>query len=210
MLELFHRGGPVMYPLVLCSIVALTVFLERLWALRKSRIIAHGLSRNITSEVSQGTVEKAISACDAHIASPIARIAKAGLIQINESSEMIRFMVAEIGGQEAANLEKNQRIIATIAYIAPLLGLLGTVSGMIKAFDTIAHHSVGDPTLLAGGISEALITTAAGLVVAIPAVVMHKIVQSTAARRSLELEKESVGLTEHFIKHNQMMGRDRD
>jgi biopolymer transport protein ExbB len=141
--------------------------------------------------------------CNANSSAPFARIAKAGLLQYGESPEMIRFMVAERGGQEAASLERYQRVIGTVAYIAPLLGLLGTVSGMIKAFDVISTHSVGDPAHLAGGISEALITTAAGLLVAIPVVIMHKIIQSRASKLSLELDEEAVTLTEHLIKSSQ-------
>jgi len=202
MLDLFYRGGPVMYPLALCSIVALTVFLERLWSLRKARTIPQGFTQRIL-DASQEGGERALALCEAHISEPMARIAKAGLIQLGESPEMIRFIVSEVGSREAVGLEKYQRIIATVAYLAPLLGLLGTVSGMIKAFDTISTHSVGDPALLAGGISEALITTAAGLLVAIPVVIMHKIVQSRAAGLSRELEKESVALTERLIKFSQ-------
>lgn len=203
MLELFHRGGPVMYPLALCSVAALAVFLERLWSLRKSRSLPAGFGARFTEALSHGNLDTALSLCAEYSPYPVARIAKAGLVQAGESPEMIRFMVTEVGGQEAAGLERYQRIIATVAYIAPLLGLLGTVSGMIKAFDSISHHSLGDPALLAGGISEALITTAAGLVVAIPVVIMHKVVQSRASRISLELEKESVALTEHLIKYSQ-------
>ncbi len=203
MLDFFHRGGPVMYPLALCSVAALAVFLERLWTLRRSRNLPQGFVGRFIEAMSHGRVGAALSLCGDYSLYPIARIAKAGLDQVGESSEMIRFMVTEVGGQEAARLERYQRIIATVAYIAPLLGLLGTVSGMIKAFDGISHQSLGDPALLAGGISEALITTAAGLMVAIPVVIMHKVVQSRVSRISLELEKESVSLTKHLIKFSQ-------
>ena len=202
-IELFHRGGPLLYPLFLCSFVAVTIFLERLWSLRKKKVIPKGFIEKLAQYVSVGKIEEALAVCDQNRRSTLARVARAGLIQIGESPEMIRFMIGEIGGQEAVGLEKNQRILATIAYIAPLLGLLGTVSGMIKAFEVISHQSVGDPALLAGGISEALITTAAGLVIAIPVVIMHKIVQGRADNLSLELEKESVTLTEHLIKFTQ-------
>jgi biopolymer transport protein ExbB len=203
MVDLFYRGGLVMYPILLCSLAALTVFLERLWSLRRSRLIPAGLTSNLVDAISSGPIDQAMALCDANSSAPLARIAKAGLVQYGESPEMIRFMVSEIGGQEAARLERYQRVIGTVAYIAPLLGLLGTVSGMIKAFDVIATHSVGDPAHLAGGISEALITTAAGLLVAIPVVIMHKIIQSRASMLSLELDKEAVTLTEHLIKSSQ-------
>jgi biopolymer transport protein ExbB len=203
MVDLFYRGGLVMYPILLCSLAALTVFLERLWTLRRSRLIPAGLTSKLVDAISSGQIDQAIALCDANSYAPLARIAKAGLVQYGESPEMVRFMVSEIGGQEAARLERYQRVIGTVAYIAPLLGLLGTVSGMIKAFDVIATHSVGDPAHLAGGISEALITTAAGLLVAIPVVIMHKIIQSRASMLSLELDKEAVTLTEHLIKSSQ-------
>jgi biopolymer transport protein ExbB len=203
MVDLFYRGGLVMYPILLCSLAALTVFLERLWTLRRSRLIPAGLTSKLVDAISSGQIDQAIALCDANSYAPLARIAKAGLVQYGESPEMVRFMVSEIGGQEAARLERYQRVIGTVAYIAPLLGLLGTVSGMIKAFDVIATHSVGDSAHLAGGISEALITTAAGLLVAIPVVIMHKIIQSRASMLSLELDKEAVTLTEHLIKSSQ-------
>jgi len=113
---------------------------------------------------------------------------------------MIRFMVSETGGQEAVALERYQSILGTVAYISPLLGLFGTVSGMIKAFDVISKHTVVDPPLLAAGISEALITTYAGLAVAIPAVVMGRYIQSRSDRISRELEKKAVAITEALIR----------
>jgi len=113
---------------------------------------------------------------------------------------MIRFMVSETGGQEAVELERYQSILGTVAYISPLLGLFGTVSGMIKAFNVISMHTVVDPPLLAAGISEALITTYAGLAVAIPAVVMGRYVQSRSDRISRELEKKSVAIAEALIR----------
>jgi biopolymer transport protein ExbB len=192
-----------MYPLLFCSVAAVTVFLERLWNLRKNRMIPPGFTKRVMEEVSAGALDQARALCDSPGASPMSRIAKAGLLQFGENPQMIRLMVSEVGGQEAVGLEKYLRWLATIAYIAPLLGLLGTVSGMIKAFDTIAVHSMGDPAMLAGGISEALITTAAGLMIAIPVVILHRIVQSRAARISLELDKEAVTLTEHLIKCSQ-------
>ncbi len=198
--DIIARGGPVMYPLAACSVPALAVFFERLWSLRKARIIPEGLTSKVIDFVSAGNIEAATRECERRSRSPLARVALAGLTHLGDDRETIRFIVSEVGGQEAAGLERFQRILSTVAHIAPLLGLLGTVSGMIKAFSAISKHSIGDPALVAGGISEALITTAAGLVVAIPVVVMHKVVQSAAAGRSLELEREAVKLTECFMK----------
>ncbi|MFC1835491.1 MotA/TolQ/ExbB proton channel family protein [Thermodesulfobacteriota bacterium] len=200
MLEFFYRGGPVMYPLLLSSILATAIFLERLWFLRLSKIVPQPFTSRILAACSSGDVEKALEECEQCKRTPMGRIVKAGLQHLGSGIEAIRFMITENGNQESAGLEKHQRILATVAYIAPLLGLLGTVSGMIKAFETIASHSVGDPSMLAAGISEALITTAAGLSVAIPVVIMHRFVQGRSSRLSLILEKEAVVLTEHLMR----------
>lgn len=200
MFDLFSRGGPIMYPLLFGSIVATTVFLERLWSLRVSKIVPQPFTSNLLAACSRGDVERALERCESCQDTPIARIAKSGLLHLGTGGDAIRFMISEKGNQEAAGLHRYQEILSTVAYLSPLLGLLGTVSGMIKAFETIAAHSVGDPSMLAAGISEALITTFAGLVVAIPTVIMHRYVQGRASRLSLALEKEVVVLTEHLMR----------
>ncbi len=200
MLDFFQRGGPIMYPLLLSSILAFAVFCERLWRLRPSKVVPEPFTSRVVHACSIGDEQVALRECDKSPDSPMARITRSALSLLGSGSETIRFMIRETGNQEAAALERYQRILATVAYTAPLLGLLGTVSGMIKAFETIAHHSVGDPSLLAAGISEALITTAAGLSVAIPAVIMHRVIQGRAERLSLQLERESVRLTQQILR----------
>jgi biopolymer transport protein ExbB len=200
MLDFFYRGGPVMYPLLLSSVLATAVFLERLWSLREAKIMPQPFTSRVLAACSSGDVEKALLECKDTVETPMGRIVKAGLLHLGAGVETIRFMITENGNQESASLEKYQRILATVAYVAPLLGLLGTVSGMIKAFQTIAAHSVGDPSMLAAGISEALITTAAGLSIAIPVVIMHRYIQGRASQLSLALEKESVVLAEHLMR----------
>lgn len=199
-LALIQRGGFVMYPILLCSLAALAVFFERLWTLRRQRLIPDGFTKAVQEKVREGNIREALALCDSNAHLPMARIAKAALTHHDEGPEMIRFIVAEVGGQEATRLEKYQRVLGTVAYLTPLLGLLGTVSGMITAFNVISSSSVGDPSLLAGGISEALITTFAGLSVAIPTVIMDRFVQSRAAGLSLELDKEAVVLTEMLMR----------
>jgi biopolymer transport protein ExbB len=199
LVELFHRGGIAMYPILLCSIAAVSVFFERLWNLRRSKWIPEGFVRSFRELIAEGRLSEAAELCDAHAALPLARIARAGLTHYAQGADMIRFMVSETGGQEAVALERYQSILGMVAYISPLLGLFGTVSGMIKAFDVISKHTVVDPPLLAAGISEALITTYAGLAVAIPAVVMGRYVQSRSDRISRELEKKSVAIAEALI-----------
>ncbi|MBI5251234.1 MAG: MotA/TolQ/ExbB proton channel family protein [Desulfomonile tiedjei] len=200
LIDLFLRGGIAMYPILLCSIAAVSVFFERLWTLRRSRLIPEGFVRKFRQHITAGQPEEAAELCSAHFTSPLARIARAGLSHHAQGPDMIRFMVSEIGEQEAVGLERYQSILGTVAYISPLLGLFGTVSGMIKAFDVISKHTVVDPPLLAAGISEALITTFAGLAVAIPAVVMDRYIQSRSEHISLELEKKAVAITEALVK----------
>ncbi len=198
-IDLFHRGGIAMYPILFCSVAAVTVFCERLWALRRNRLIPKHFARALKEEVAEGNADKAIQLCETHPSSAFSRIARAGLLNRNRGAEMIRFMIAEVGSHETALLEKYQTILGTVAYLCPLLGLFGTVSGMIKAFEVISQHTVVDPPLLAAGISEALITTLAGLAVAIPAVVMDRYTQSRSNKLSRDLEKESVNLTEAIV-----------
>lgn len=200
LVNLFQRGGLIMYPILLCSIVALTVFLERVWSLRHANILPDGFVRTFRDHMAQGNLAETRRLCEMYSSSPLSRIALAGLTHREQGSEMIRFMVSEVGGQESLGLQRYQSVLGTVAYLSPLLGLFGTVSGMIKAFDVISHHTVVDPPLLAAGISEALITTFAGLAVAIPTVVMDRYVQSRTDRISLELEKKSIALTEVLIR----------
>jgi biopolymer transport protein ExbB len=200
LIDLFHRGGIAMYPILACSLAAVGVFIERLWSLRRGRLIPEGFVRTFRMNIKEGRPEEAAELCEAHSTSPLARVARAGLTHHAQGPDMIRFMVSEIGGQEAVGLERYQSILGTVAYISPLLGLFGTVSGMIKAFDVISRHTVVDPPLLAAGISEALITTFAGLAVAIPAVVMDRYIRSRSEHISLELEKKSVAIAEILIK----------
>jgi biopolymer transport protein ExbB len=199
MIDLFHRGGVTMYPILLCSVAAVTVFCERLWALRRSRFIPKDFSTALREEILHGRVEKIEQLCDAHKTSALGRIAGTGLINRNRGADMIRFMIAEVGGQETAAFDRYQSVLGTVASLCPLLGLFGTIFGMIKAFDVISKHTVVDPPLLAGGISEALITTLAGLAVAIPAVVMDRYVQSRSNRLARDLEKEAVNITEAVV-----------
>ncbi len=209
MIELFDRGGPVMYTLALCSLTALAVFLERLWGLRRNRVLPQTFVSRVNDLIDAKDSDTSLKVCKDYAFAPVARIAEAGIREMNEPAEIIRFVVTEAGSREAANLDRNQRVLATAAYIAPLLGLLGTVSGMIKAFDSISRHAaMGDPSLVAAGISEALITTAAGLLVAIPVVIMYNVIRSKAARRSLELEQVAVAIIRRLMKTGQACVQD--
>ncbi len=195
MYDLFLKGGILMYPIAFCSIVALGVFLERLWSLRKRKVIPQEFLMEIVDMVAQGKIREAITYCKRSDAS-IAHIAYAGIENYGKKRELIKERMEEVGKREVANLERYINVIGTIAGVAPLLGLLGTVSGMIKSFNVISLQGVADPGSLAGGISEALITTAAGLVVAIPAFVMYRYLRNKVDSLVVEMEEISVRMVE--------------
>jgi biopolymer transport protein ExbB len=194
-IDLIVRGGIFMYPIILCSIVALAVFLERLWVLRRKSILPSELIRNVEELIRKQKIVDALFLCQGD-SSSIAKIFFAGLKNAGRGMWLVKESIEERGGREAAMLEKHTGILSTIANLAPLLGLLGTVSGMIKTFNVISVQGVGNPAPLAGGIAEALITTAAGLTVAIPTLVCHRIVRDKAGSLIFEMEESSIKIIE--------------
>ena len=195
MIDLIVRGGIFMYPIIFCSIVALAVFLERLWVLRRNSILPPEFIRNVEDLIRKQKIADALFLCQGD-ASSIARIFFAGLKNAGRGMWLVKESIEERGGREAAMLAKHSGILSTIANLAPLLGLLGTVSGMIKTFNVISVQGVGNPAPLAGGIAEALITTAAGLTVAIPTLVCHRIVRDKASSLIFEMEESSIKMIE--------------
>lgn len=193
MYQFVMKGGYLMYPIILCSILTLAILFERLFALRRSRIIPEKFIIEVSDLVRQQRMEDALTQCRLNDSS-ISRILMAGISRHDKSRQQVKEAIEDIGRLEAANLERFLNILGTIAGIAPLLGLLGTVTGMIKAFSVISHAGIGNPQMLAGGISEALITTAAGLTVAIPAFVFYKLLRSRVDKRILRMERVSIEL----------------
>lgn len=191
MLEIFYKGGPLMYPILFCSVLALGIFLERFWTYFRVRRGSLELLREVESLVHKTRLEEAIVICQ-RSGSPLARIFIAALRASGRPRDQIKTVVEEVGGREAAPLERYLGLLGTIATLSPLLGLLGTVLGMIQAFNVIATQGVGTPATLGGGISQALITTAAGLSVAIPTLLLHKYLTSRAERLILEMEEYSL------------------
>jgi len=193
MMQLFLKGGVLMYPIFICSVLALAIFCERFFAYaRLSRSISP-LVREVESLVGNHRVEEALAVCE-RADSPLARIYSTALRDAGKSREHLKVVVEEVGTREAAPLERYLGLMATIATIAPLLGLLGTVLGMIKAFNVIAIAGVGTPATLGSGISEALITTATGLAVAIPTILLHRYLTSRADNLVLVMEEHSLHL----------------
>ncbi|MBW2477215.1 MAG: MotA/TolQ/ExbB proton channel family protein [Deltaproteobacteria bacterium] len=195
MLEIFQKGGYLMFPIALCSILALGIFLERLWTFARVRREARELAHQVEPLVAKQRVDEAVTTC--HQAdTPLAAIFLSALRVAGRSRDRIKAVVVETGRREAAPLNRFMGLLATIATISPLLGLLGTVLGMIRAFNVIATQGMGTPATLGGGISEALITTAAGMTVAIPVILAHRYLTSRVEQLVLEMEEYSLRLVD--------------
>ena len=193
MLSFIVKGGWLMAPILLCSVIALAITIERFYNLREPKIHPQDFVTKMKKLLNQRKINEAIAICSNSF-SPISRIMETGILKIGSCRDEIKEAIEHAGKRESSHLRKYLAVLATIAGISPLLGLLGTVTGMIKAFQVIAVKGVGHPTALAGGISEALITTAAGLVVAIPTLVAHNYFFKQANSYILEMENTSMEL----------------
>lgn len=197
MLSFITRGGPVMIPIILGSIFALAIIIERLYHLHRARIDTRTFMDEIVQSLKRNKIMEAIDKCD-KTPGPIAHILKSGILKHDRSRQEIKEAIEDAGLHEVPRLEKRLNILATIAHISPLLGLLGTVTGMVKCFQVIQQKSTSlypiSPGDLAGGIWEALITTVAGLVVAIPTLVAYNYLVSMVDDLVLEMETSSVEL----------------
>lgn len=195
MWELFVKGGPVMYPIALCSIFALAIFLERLWTYWRTRRMVRELAHEVEPLVAKKRLDEATTVCHRSLA-PLAPVFLAALRMAGRPRAQIKEVVEEAGRRETVPLVRFLGLLGTIATISPLLGLLGTVMGMIQAFNVIATQGVGTPATLGGGISEALITTAAGLTIAIPVILAHRFLSSRVEQLALEMEEFAVRLVD--------------
>jgi len=193
--EIVKAGGWLMAPIILCSIVALAIIGERLWSLQRKRIIPKHLVAQIWQMHSKGQLSKEqINAV--RTSSPLGRVLASGLSNVNNSREVMKESIEETGRHVVHELERFLNSLGTIAAITPLLGLLGTVIGMIKVFSVITTQGVGNPAVLAGGISEALITTAAGLSVAIPSLMAHRYFRGLIDQIVVYMEQEAIKMVE--------------
>ncbi len=192
-----------MYPIIFCSIVALAIFLERLWVLRRKYIIPEPFIRHIEELVRKQKISEAIFLCQSDISS-IAKIFLAGLRNVKRGTWLLKEAIEERGSREAKTLDKNIDILSTVANLTPLLGLLGTVSGMIKTFNAISVQGIANAAPLAGGIAEALITTATGLSVAIPTLVCHRFLKDKVNNFIFEMEENSIKLIEIMENYREM------
>ncbi len=195
MFEMVTAGGWIMVPIILCSVVAVAIIVERFWALKQEKIVpanlvAHVWTLHKKNELNRDRL-KALRG-----SSPLGRILAAGLLNMHHDREVMKEAIEDTGRQVVVELERFLNTLGTIASITPLLGLLGTVIGMIKVFTAITSMGVGNPTVLAGGISEALITTAAGLSVAIPSLMFYRYFRGKVDMLVLKMEEEALKLVE--------------
>nr|VFK36676.1 MAG: biopolymer transport protein ExbB [Candidatus Kentron sp. SD]VFK40200.1 MAG: biopolymer transport protein ExbB [Candidatus Kentron sp. SD]VFK79089.1 MAG: biopolymer transport protein ExbB [Candidatus Kentron sp. SD] len=195
MFELVKAGGFVMLPILLCSIVATAIIAERFWSLRRKRIVPDNLVVEVWQRAKKGRIdEEHIHALRQN--SPLGKILAAGLVDRHSSREIMKESIEEAGRHVVHSLELYLNTLGTIAAIAPLLGLLGTVIGMIKVFAVITVQGIGDPGVLASGISEALITTAAGLTVAIPTLIFYRYFRGRIDGLVVSMEQEALKMVE--------------
>jgi biopolymer transport protein ExbB len=204
----FAKFGICFWPLLLCSIASVTFIIERLFTLMRSRskIGTEQFMASVTDSLRNDNIMEAVSTCE-EAGGPLANVLKAGLLRYSQAQieerqitkEEIQEAIQEAGLLEIPELERNLQVLATVAVVSPLFGLLGTVTGMIRSFTTIALEGTGDPQALAGGISEALLTTAGGLTIAIPTLIFHQIFDSWVNRFVLEIEQVSTEIVNQLL-----------
>lgn len=187
-MQLLLSGGPVLIAIVLLSVYAVYIFIERSMKLSRERVDADTLMSRVNAAVSERDLEGALYACESH-GGPVARVLRAALLKLPYGRSAVEAAFQEASLQEEQLLSRGLRPLATIAQIAPLLGLLGTVTGMIIAFAEISQQGTGNPAALADGIGQALVTTAAGLIVAIPVLVGQNYLASRVESILIEIER---------------------
>lgn len=209
MLEIIIAGGWLMFPILLCSAIAFGIICERFWSLRRPTVIP----ANLGSKVSEWSRNRQLD--NEHInllrrSSALGAILAAALENRHRSRQIVKEAVEDTGRHVVHSLERFLNTLGTIAGISPLLGLLGTVIGMIKVFSAIVVSGVGNANELAGGISEALITTAAGLSVAIPSYMFYRYFRGKVDRLVIEMEEQAMALVDAIDRSNDRRRRATD
>ena len=195
MFELIRAGGFLMWPILACSVISLAIIAERFWSLRESKIVPVNLVANVWQWHKSDQLDaKRIQAL--RVNSPLGMILAAGLLNRKHSREIMKESIEEVGRLVAHSLERFLNTLGTISSITPLLGLLGTVIGMIKVFTVITSQGIGDPSVLSEGISEALLTTAAGLSVAIPSLMIYRYFRGKVDDLVVTMEQEALKMVE--------------
>ena len=195
MLEIIKAGGWVMVPLIMCSIFALAIVAERFWSLRESRVAPKNLVAQVWQWEKSGHLD-ARRIADLRRNSPLGRILAAGLVNRKHDRDVMKESIEDVGRHVAHDLERFLGILGTITAMSPLLGLLGTVVGIMKIFSTIMTHGIGDPNMMAGGIAEALIDTVTGLGIAIPSMFFYRYFHSRVDALVITMEQEALKMVE--------------
>lgn len=189
MLDVLQKGGVVMIPIILLSIIAVVIIVERLLYFHRINIDEDSILRRLKAALEKGHYEEALSICEANPA-PIANLMKVGIENRRYPESVIKSAISDAANMEVPRMERYLSFLGTIANISPLLGLLGTVTGNIRAFGVLGNFAgaAGDPSALARGIAEALITTAAGIIVSVPAVIFYNYLVSKVNHSIIRLE----------------------
>jgi len=204
-LELVKSGGWLMIPIIICSVIAMAIIIERFWSLQEKKIIPH---QQMVAQIWKWAQDNNLTGeriKELRDSSPLGRILASGLMNANQTREVMKESIVDTGRHVTHELERYLSMLGTISVITPLLGLLGTVVGMIKVFSVITDVGVGNPGELAEGISQALITTAAGISVAIPSVIFHRFFRRKVDNLVVSMEQESLKLVD--VLHSQQEGK---
>lgn len=193
MLELLMGGGPGMYPIVICSILVMAIIVERFWSLRRSVVAPPQLGAEVRSWAAGRAID-ANHLSELEKNSPLGELLANALRVRHLGRDAVRERVEDVGRHIMHDLHRFLNFLGTLALISPLLGLLGTVIGLIRLFLSIMGHGVGDPQYMAGGIGEALICTASGIAVAVPAYIFHRYFRGKVTDLGVTLEREVLGL----------------
>lgn len=204
--EIMQAGGLMMWPILGCSIVAMVIVLDRFWTLRYRRVMPEHLLAQVWQTLRGGSLSQDYVR-DLRQRSPLGFILAAGLIHRHQSREVMKESIETSGRVVASDLERYLNTLGTIASVTPLLGLLGTVIGMVEVFGTISQFGVGNPQLMAGGISQALIATMAGLGVAIPSLFFFRFFRGRVNHLIVLMEQEAVRLMELLHQAHESAGQ---
>lgn len=195
MFEIVQAGGILMLPIILCSVLAIAIIIERFWTLNPSRIAPRNILPEVWSKIKQNQLDAA-ELRELRNSSALGQILASGLVNAKSGRTIMVESIEQAAGHVIHDMSRYLNLLGTIAQITPLLGLLGTVLGMIRVFTEIMAQGTGNANVLAGGISEALITTAAGLTVAIPTLLFYRFFQRRIDTLVVELERESIKLVD--------------
>ena len=206
MFELVQAGGWLMVPIILCSIIAAAICVERFWTLRSNQVAPKNLLAQVWSWIKNNEMDqRRLRELRSH--SPLGQILAAGISNHRRGRELMKESIEEVASHVVHELERYLNTLGTVAAISPLLGLLGTVIGMIKVFSSIQLEGTGNAAVLAGGISEALITTAAGLTIAIPSLFFYRYFQRKVDELVISMEQEALKLVEVLNTEKSELGK---